>query len=195
MFQFRRFPTRAYLIQRALTGSSPAGLPHSEIHGSQPICGSPWLIAACHVLLRLLMPRHPPCALVRLTSSSRKWRYSARGFRFRVRLTPHSLTSLLLYLANPLTLGFARFFTRSCFATIFRQLQSSCPRIMQAPLTEVLVREIADYPFYKDLPHCFANFFVASLFPSYFSICSVFKVQWKDVPSELNSARVKLREV
>ena len=71
----------------------------------------------------------------------------------------HSLASLLLYLANPLSLGFARFFTRSCFATIFRQLQSSCPRIMQAPLTEVLVREIADYPFYKDLPHCFANFF------------------------------------
>ena len=34
MFQFRRFPAYAYLIQRTLTGSSPAGLPHSEIHGS-----------------------------------------------------------------------------------------------------------------------------------------------------------------
>ena len=67
MFQFRRFPTHAYLIQRVLTGSSPAGFPHSEIHGSKPICGSPWLIAACHVLRRLLMPRHPPCALLRLT--------------------------------------------------------------------------------------------------------------------------------
>ena len=31
-----------------------------------PICGSPQLIAACHVLLRLLMPRHSPYALVRL---------------------------------------------------------------------------------------------------------------------------------
>jgi hypothetical protein len=40
-----------------------AGLPHSETHGSQPACGSPWLIAAYHVLHRLLMPRHPPCAL------------------------------------------------------------------------------------------------------------------------------------
>ena len=30
------------------------------------ICSSPWLIAACHVLLRLLMPRHSPCALIRL---------------------------------------------------------------------------------------------------------------------------------
>ena len=31
------------------------------------MCGSPWLIAACHVLLRLLMPRHSPCALISLT--------------------------------------------------------------------------------------------------------------------------------
>ena len=34
-------------------GTSPAGLPHSDIHGSQPACRSPWLFAACHVLLRL----------------------------------------------------------------------------------------------------------------------------------------------
>jgi hypothetical protein len=31
-----------------------------------PPCGSPWLIAAWHVLLRLWEPRHPPCALVHL---------------------------------------------------------------------------------------------------------------------------------
>ena len=31
------------------------------------ICSSPWLIAACHVLRRLLMPRHSPCALFSLT--------------------------------------------------------------------------------------------------------------------------------
>jgi hypothetical protein len=39
------------------------GLPHSEIHGSKPVRGSPWLIAAYHVLHRLLLPRHPPNAL------------------------------------------------------------------------------------------------------------------------------------
>ena len=33
------------------------------------ICSSPQLFAAYHVLLRLLMPRHSPCALIRLTSS------------------------------------------------------------------------------------------------------------------------------
>ena len=31
-----------------------------------PACGSPLLFAACHVLLRRLVPWHPPCALVRL---------------------------------------------------------------------------------------------------------------------------------
>src|SRR5690349_16175645 len=44
------------------------GFPHSEIPGSMPTCGSPRLIAACHVLHRLLLPRHPPCALSSLTT-------------------------------------------------------------------------------------------------------------------------------
>ena len=70
MFQFRRFPTYTYLIQCTLTGYCPAGLPHSEIHGSMDICSSPQLIAACHVLRRLLMPRHSPCALISLTNHS-----------------------------------------------------------------------------------------------------------------------------
>ena len=67
MFQFRRFPSYAYFVQRRMTGYCPAGLPHSEISGSMDICSSPKLIAACHVLLRLLMPRHSPCALSSLT--------------------------------------------------------------------------------------------------------------------------------
>ena len=44
-------------------GIAPGGFPHSEIRGSRALCASPRLIAACHVLLRLPMPRHPPCAL------------------------------------------------------------------------------------------------------------------------------------
>ena len=64
MFQFRRFPTYDYLIHRMLPCG---GFPHSEISGSQLICSSPKLIAACHVLHRLLMPRHSPCALISLT--------------------------------------------------------------------------------------------------------------------------------
>ena len=46
-----------------MTGRQPAGLPHSEIHGSKVVCTSPWLIAAYHVFRRLPEPRHPPCAL------------------------------------------------------------------------------------------------------------------------------------
>ena len=46
-----------------MTGRQPAGLPHSEIHGSKVVCTSPRLIAAYHVFRRLPEPRHPPCAL------------------------------------------------------------------------------------------------------------------------------------
>ena len=61
-----RVPYVTLWIHVTLHDSSPCGFPHSEIHGSKLICSSPWLIAACHVLLRLLMPRHSPYALVRL---------------------------------------------------------------------------------------------------------------------------------
>ena len=67
MFQFRRFPTYTYFIQRRLTEYCSAGFPHSEIPGSKLMCSSPRLIAACHVLHRLSMPRHSPCALSSLT--------------------------------------------------------------------------------------------------------------------------------
>ena len=43
------------------------GFPHSDICGSVDICSSPQLFAAYHVFLRLLVPRHPPCALISLT--------------------------------------------------------------------------------------------------------------------------------
>ena len=49
---------------------TPAGFPHSEIPGSKLICSSPRLIAAYRVLHRLLVPRHPPCALSSLTGIS-----------------------------------------------------------------------------------------------------------------------------
>ena len=42
------------------------GFPHSEIPGSKLILSSPGLIAEYHVLHRLLLPRHPPNALLAL---------------------------------------------------------------------------------------------------------------------------------
>jgi hypothetical protein len=46
---------------------TPVGLPHSDISGSKRACRSPKLIAACHVLHRLSVPRHPPSTLSNLT--------------------------------------------------------------------------------------------------------------------------------
>ena len=43
------------------------GLPHSEILGSKDVCSFPRLIAACHVLHRLHVPRHSPYALINFT--------------------------------------------------------------------------------------------------------------------------------
>ena len=40
-------------------------LSHSEIFGLSLVCSYPKLIAAYHVLHRLLVPRHPPYALIR----------------------------------------------------------------------------------------------------------------------------------
>ena len=45
------------------------GFPHSEIRGSKVVRTSPRLIAAYHVLHRLLAPRHPPDTLKTLDRS------------------------------------------------------------------------------------------------------------------------------
>ena len=58
-----RVPHHSLWIGLWLTGVCPAGFPHSDICGSMCICHSPQLFAAYHVFLRLLVPRHPPCAL------------------------------------------------------------------------------------------------------------------------------------
>ena len=42
------------------------GFPHSDTPGSKPVDGSPRIVAVFRVLLRLLMPRHPSCARIRL---------------------------------------------------------------------------------------------------------------------------------
>ena len=60
----RCFSSPRSLRLKSVTGLQPAGLPHSDISGSIPVCRSPELIAAYHVLLRLRKPRHPPFALV-----------------------------------------------------------------------------------------------------------------------------------
>ena len=63
-----RVPHVQLCIHCTLTEVSSAGFPHSDISGSLDMCSSPKLFAAYHVFHRLLVPRHPPCALSSLTS-------------------------------------------------------------------------------------------------------------------------------
>ena len=62
-----RVPHVQLCIHCTLTEVSSAGFPHSDISGSLDMCSSPKLFAAYHVFHRLLVPRHPPCALYSLT--------------------------------------------------------------------------------------------------------------------------------
>ena len=59
-----RVPPVWLCIHHTVTEVSSAGFPHSDTCGSLAICASPQLFAACCVLLRLSVPRHPPYALV-----------------------------------------------------------------------------------------------------------------------------------
>ena len=63
-------------------------MPHSEIHGSRPTRGSPWLFAACHVLHRLLAPRHPPNAL--LTLDQPRTRENTRAAKMLLTFPEHT---------------------------------------------------------------------------------------------------------
>ena len=64
MFQFPGFPSYNYLFIIRYHNITYGEFPHSDICGSPFICNSPQLFAACHVLLRRQVPRHPPvCSL------------------------------------------------------------------------------------------------------------------------------------
>ena len=56
------------------------GFPHSDMPGSKIAPISPGLFAGCHVLHRLLPPRHPPDALTLLQSSLQKQTRPKRAF-------------------------------------------------------------------------------------------------------------------
>ena len=64
-----RVPFLTLWIHVRIHAVCACGFPHSDICGSRLICSSPQLFAAYHVFRRLLVPRHPPCALIRLTSA------------------------------------------------------------------------------------------------------------------------------
>ena len=58
--------SHAYVFSMGFRRFPGEGFPHSEIPGSTVVCTFPRLIAACRVLHRLPVPRHPPYALSNL---------------------------------------------------------------------------------------------------------------------------------
>ena len=81
MVHFPTLPSRTYGFSPGYPGMTPGGFPHSEISGSTLVCSSPKLIAAYHVLHRLLAPRHSPHALSSLTIRTPDLRGAAREGR------------------------------------------------------------------------------------------------------------------
>ena len=68
MVHFPGFASRSLLYSEAdIPILIRISLQDSDTPGSQPVCGSPRLFAAYHVLPRLPSPRHPPYALSSLT--------------------------------------------------------------------------------------------------------------------------------
>ena len=140
MFQFRRFPSYTYLIQYRIPCG---GFPHSEISGSKFICNSPKLIAAYHVLHRLLMPRHSPCALISLTFVDARQALSAKQricFAPCLAASPLQIQTRLRWALNLLGTRFARCALRLNLVTsrIIHFYLVSLVRIMQALLKKFL---------------------------------------------------------
>ena len=60
-------PSYTYEFSVRYCSITNSGFPHSEISGSKLTYSSPKHIGVSPVLHRLLVPRHPPCALINLT--------------------------------------------------------------------------------------------------------------------------------
>ena len=73
MFHFPPFASRAMNSRRDDTGLPVPGFPIRKSPDQSLLSGSPKLIAASHVLHRLLAPRHPPYALSSLTTYAQSY--------------------------------------------------------------------------------------------------------------------------
>jgi hypothetical protein len=109
MFQFGRFPSYTYHqlldLQYMIHDLLPCGFPHSDIRGLSNVCFYPRLFAAYHVLLRLPVPRHSPCALFLLDL-----------FLFLFRILPANVFKLHLLQFPALLLKLKSFLAVSLFS-------------------------------------------------------------------------------
>ena len=177
MFQFRAFPSYTYLIQYMIHRYCLCVFPHSEISGSSLICSSPKLIAACHVLHRLLMPRHSPCALFSLTC--------VEAICTPLRPSPSASNIRSVPIPSPFRAGPA------C-AGLRRETKGNAQIVSlwfsiknYAGSTELSQNKIVFTLLKSSTIKVFScDFRRASLLPCFFSsfLCSVFKVQLREYP-------------
>ena len=109
--------------------------PHSEISGSMLICSSPKLIAAYHVFHRLPVPRHSPCALVRLTIQTilfREWLV----FPLDSLLLP---TKIIVTLPFEIAIFLKRTYYNLCFAVIIQFSRYVLVMFLKARSPETLI--------------------------------------------------------
>jgi hypothetical protein len=72
MFHFPTLPPPALCVQAGAMGHyAPSGFPIRKSPDRSLVADSPGLIAGSYVLHRLLVPRHPPCALTNLANTLR----------------------------------------------------------------------------------------------------------------------------
>ena len=70
MFHFPAFPPPALCVQAGVMGNyALSGFPIRKSPDQCLVADFPGLIAGSNVLLRLLVPRHPPCALINLATT------------------------------------------------------------------------------------------------------------------------------
>ena len=72
----------------------PYGLPHSDVRGSLPACGSPRRFAACCVFRRLQVPRHPSDTFLTLA------RFCSVMFGFHAVCAPLGTPSVVRFLCG-----------------------------------------------------------------------------------------------
>ena len=70
MFHFPALPPPALCVQAGVMGNyAQSGFPIRKSPDQCLVADFPGLIAGSNVLLRLLVPRHPPCALINLATT------------------------------------------------------------------------------------------------------------------------------
>ena len=133
MFQFSGFALfRVLCLQHS-------GLPHSEIFGLSLVCSYPKLIAAYHVLLRLLSSRHPPCALIRFKFLKFKYFYFFILYFRIINMYLYILLILKNYFLVLLSNMSKIFFIRSTYKlSLLRFLNLQCCQFSSLSLLQVL---------------------------------------------------------